>query len=344
MASPPSSTPNPGISPITELKVSGTLRSPPSTINLGVSQNVDFKFTGDLRPPPSTSKPGDAYGLISRSGPEEKSRLLSTGAQMGLFVWIRQELAAVRKLTDSRDESDEKMEKERIGRLQHLVETIRKLREAVLASNKLDDFAVEVYELSVSTCLIQPAHREELQRSLRVLCDFLYQSVPACKNQLRYRSIDLLARLPGDVEDIAEAHRQLLKTENEKGMNNEQLVVADAVLDIQSALACGDYVGFANGCKLIRGSDLGELVKDLLPHFRAMTLDVVKRSYLFIPIHKLAGYMLLDPEQHAPCFMPPTPHRPRWKAVLDFLDQNGIDTGRCVRDEKVYLREKLFCK
>ncbi|KAG5461449.1 MAG: hypothetical protein BJ554DRAFT_6359, partial [Olpidium bornovanus] len=116
---------------------------------LSKDSNIPRTFTGVMKSPKSASSLGEAHRLISRGGLDGDKSLINHDTQEELFSWIKDEVSTLASFRASCSAPTGNSEAERRRRACVLSDSMRKLREGILASRRVDSFAVEGEENAV---------------------------------------------------------------------------------------------------------------------------------------------------------------------------------------------------
>ncbi|KAL2916294.1 hypothetical protein HK105_204050 [Polyrhizophydium stewartii] len=184
--------------------------------------------------------------------------------------------------------------------LDHLVMSVRKLREGVLASGRVDAFAVRVYETAARIC-IEAGHTAELFKSLIHLVRELYPAVPpdSAETQALMSGCLLLLlvcdvsqagdpeRCHGDAREIVQVYSQL-----PDGVRSSSPV--ERAMRLLSALVRDiDYVALSRVLAQA-GAVERRLIAGMLARARPRILRILARAYFTIPLGVLLRHLCLD--------------------------------------------------
>ncbi|KAJ3395040.1 hypothetical protein HDU84_004499 [Entophlyctis sp. JEL0112] len=198
--------------------------------------------------------------------------------------------------------------------LDPVLAALRKLREGIVSAGIMDDFAVRVYEFSVSVCL-RAQNYPELLKSLTYLVGVLYpafqrdtgsdEKLADVKGQHAKMTgllmLYLTCYLPMSAKNstirsskVVSESKEVLKLYKSAPISVQTSNSVIRAMDIHRAILRDvDFVHFK---KLWNQLDPDEqiIVKQIIPHVRERTLDILTKSYFTLPFSFISKYTIFS--------------------------------------------------
>ncbi|KAJ3126905.1 hypothetical protein HK100_010024 [Physocladia obscura] len=244
--------------------------------------------------------------LVSRGFTNlDETSLLDKTVQREYFDWI---LTRTARFKESQKEIKAKPSG---GDLDSILASLRKLREGILASKEVNDFSIRVYETSVDICL-EAGNFAELLKSLTVLVGTMYTRVnktvspkddrqaeittllllylicyvPSCKKSKSNSQSSALP--PASIFESKEVFK-LYKKLTPLLQNDARII--NAMKMQESLLNDLDFVGFRKAWNFLNAPEV-LIAKNILPHIRQRTLEILAKAYFTFPLKLLAHYTI----------------------------------------------------